>query len=564
MTDKKLLEEDGQFYTELLRAYFDSTNDAIFVLCDEMKFLVCNKMTERWLGATEQQLTQHKKRIPITRLLGENFDTTKFSKSFQDALNGQSASLEIIIRPDKGDERWVEINLTKVDIANGDMVIAVARDISERKKHLSTINYQAHYDTLTDLPNRTTFIKYLHGMHSDLVLFILDLDRFKIINESLGQQVGDSILREVAQRLQRNTDETAGELSARFGGDMFAIVIPDLELSLAPAVAQSIRQQILQPVTLEAGKVSLDCAIGIASSAEHGSDINELIKLAEVAMYKAKSERLGINIYTSDTLLSSADNLQLVNDLRDALEAGDIRPFYQPIVNMHDEVIHVEALARWKHPVQGYIPPDKFIYIAEESGLINRLTSRILQTSITECSEIVNKHVIEGLSINLSSYCLSNTALPAEIEACLKKNQVPANAITLELTESSAMSTTSVSQNTIQDLHELGLAFSIDDFGTGYSSLAKLKQMTVKELKIDKSFVMDISNNEGDVAISYASIQMAHGLGINVVAEGIEDEATWLKLREMGCDYGQGFWIAKPMPYDNLLTWLQHRQTTSD
>lgn len=559
MIDKTPSAEDAQFYSELLRAYFDSANDAIFVLCDEMKFLACNKMTEHWLGISEQQLTLHNQRMPITRLLGKNYDAEKFSFYFQNALAGHPVSFESLISPDQGDERWAEVNLTKVDIENGDMVIAVARDITERNTHLATIEHQARYDSLTDLPNRTSLIKYLHDLETELVLFILDIDRFKMINESLGQQSGDSILREIARRLQRITDYAAGEFVARFGGDMFALVIPNINLSMARSMAQTIRQQISQPINIASGKISLDCGIGIASSAVHSRDRNELIKLTESAMYTAKSEKLGVNIYNPDTVLTSADHLQLVSDLREALEVDDIHPFYQPIVNMHTGTVRVEALARWQHPDHGYIPPDKFIYIAEESGLINRLTTQILQSAISECSEILNKSAIENLSINLSPYCLSNANLADEIETCLKRNKVKSSTVTLELTESFVMSSISVTQNTLKELHDLGLAFSIDDFGTGYSSLAKLKQMTLKELKIDKTFIIDIIDDENDAAITYASIQMAHGLGLDVVAEGIEDAVTWLKLKKMGCDYGQGFWIAKPMPYDELLKWLEQQ-----
>ncbi len=559
MIDKSSSAEDAQFYSELLRAYFDSANDAIFVLCDEMKIIACNKMTEQWLGVTEQQLTLHKQRIQITQLLGKNYDAKIFSTFFQNALSGQPVSFESKIKPDRGDERWTEINLTKVDIENGNMVIAVARDISERKSHLSTVKYLAQHDALTGLPNRISLVNYLHELEGNIVLFILDLDRFRLINESLGQQSGDLILRDIARRLQRMANDTEGEFVARYGGDQFALVVSDIDLSAALSKAETIRQQILQPVNFKSGKISLDCSIGIASSTVHSDDRDELIKLAVAAMYTAKSEKLGTKIYNPDTLLESSDHLHLVTDLRVALESGDVRPFYQPIVNMQSGAIRVEALARWQHPDHGFIPPDKFIYIAEEIGLINRLTTQILRTAIRECSEIIHSQSIENLSINLSPYCLSNEKLSAEIDTYLKQYGVKPGAVTLEVTESLLMSSISVSQNTIQSLHELGLTFSIDDFGTGYSSLAKLKQMPLKEIKIDKTFILDVNKNEDDAAITYASIQMAHGLGLEAVAEGIEDEATWLKLKEMGCDYGQGFWIAKPAPYDELLEWLSQQ-----
>jgi diguanylate cyclase (GGDEF)-like protein/PAS domain S-box-containing protein len=562
MSKKTPLTEDTQFYSELLRAYFDSTDDAIFVLCDEMKFLTCNKMTERWLGYTEHELTLHNQRTPITRLLGKDYDIEKFNFFFNSVLQGKSISFETRINPPQGSERWIDISLAKVDIENGDMIIAVARDISERKKHLATIDYQTQFDALTGLPNRTSIVEYLQDCQNNpgnkpcnLVLMAIDIDRFKEINESFGQQVGDFILQEIARRLQRITDLAADEFLARLGGDEFALAIPDINIAQARVTAQTIRQIILQPITLETGKISLDCGIGIAAMPDHTEDSNQLIQLAEAAMYNAKSEKLGVSVYNPELSLTATERLQLITDLREALSANDIRPHYQPIVNMQTNSIHVEALARWQHPRHGYIAPEVFIHLAEETGLINTLTSQIMETAFRECAPALLEQSIENLSINLSPYCLSNTKLPDEIEAYLKRYAIPAQAITLELTESAIMSNLSATQTTIQSLEKLGLAFSIDDFGTGYSSLSKLKQMTLKELKIDKTFILDICKSEDDAAITNASIQMAHGLGLDVVAEGIENEATWNILRQMGCDYGQGFWLGKPMPFDELIQW---------
>ncbi len=558
MTENTQSAKDTEFYSELMRAYFDSTNDAIFVLCDEMKFLTSNKMMEKWLGISEKRLTLHNQRTPITDLLGKDFDVKKFSHFFRRALKGNPVSFEALIKPEKGDERWTEINLKKVDIENGEMVIAVARDISDRKKYLAMIDYTASFDALTGLPNRTSLQRYLQKK-KDLVLLTIRLERIKDINESLGQKAGDYVLIEIARRLQRLTDTSVGECVSRFGGVKFALAIPSINLSDARAIAQSIRQMISQPIDVGTGKISLDCGIGIASSSVHCDEEKELIHRAEAAMFIARTEKLGVSIFNPDTILASGDHLMLVSDLRQALTTGEVLPFFQPIVDMNSGSIRVEALARWKHPELGYIAPDKFVCIAEESGLIDQLTSKILQSSIEMCADLINDGQLEGLSVNLSPYCLSNTKLPEEIETYLKRYNINPGALILELTESSVMSSISVTTNTLNALHNIGLGFSIDDFGTGYSSLAKLKQMTLTELKIDKSFIIDIETNENDEAITNASIQMAHGLGLSVVAEGIEDKATWQRLKQMSCDSGQGYWIARPMPVDALHEWLSSR-----
>ncbi len=559
MSDSSLMNADAQFYSELMRAYFDSTDDAIFVLCDEMKFLACNRATERWLGRSEQDLTRHNQRRPITELLGEDYDAERFSACFRRALKGESVSFETCIRPDPALKRWVEINISRVNIEAGRMVIAVARDISERKKHLATIDYQQHFDALTELPCRNSLIEHLDNYPQDsgqsLTLFALDLDRFKEINESLGQQLGDSILQEVARRLQRLTDSAEGDFLARLGGDEFALATPGITMRQAYAIAHRIHKAIAKPFAIDNGRIGIDCGIGIAVWPRHADHPGQLIQCAEAAMYTAKSEKAGMCVYDASVSQTSAQRLQLVSDLREAINAAAIRPHYQPIVSMRDKTIHVEALARWRHPQQGYVSLEAFIHLAEETGMIGVLTSQIINAAFQECAGLLNSGAIASLSVNISAYCLSNTLLVSEIRNGLKKHHIKPASITLELTESAIMSTLPDARATLDDLHNLGVNFSIDDFGTGYSSLSKLKQMTLKELKIDKSFIMDLLNNENDVAITRATIDMAHALGLQVVAEGIENQATWRRLQAMGCDYGQGFWLCEPMPIDALRLW---------
>ncbi len=563
MSDKSPLTDDAQFYSELMRAYFNSTQDAIFVLCDEMKFLTCNKTTEHWLGQTEQELTLHNKRIPFTQLLGKKLNNTKFTKLFYSTLQGHATSLEMQISPSRGKQRWIEINLSRVDVENGDMVIAIARDITERKKHLATIEYQSYHDQLTRLPNRTFIIEYLKEYQNifdkqsqKLVLLVVNIDDFKEINKSLGHKFGDLVLQEVAKRLGRLSGATSSELVVRYSDDKFIIALPNTELPQSWITAQMVRQIISQSILIGEKKISLDCTIGIASLPTHTDDSNQLIQLAEAAMYSAKSQKLGISTYSPELTDSSVERLQLASDLREALKKGQINVYYQPIINMRTKSLHIETLARWYHPHRGMLSPDTFIPLAEETGNIHKLTSRVMEVALHDCAAALSQHTIESISINISPYCLINPKLPVEINACLKKYAIKPESIMLEITESAMMSNLPTAQETIELLHNQGMAFSIDDFGTGYSSLSKLKSMPLKELKIDKLFISDINQCENDAAITNAAIQMAHGLGLSVVAEGIESEEIWNRLRQMGCDYGQGFWIAKPMDINKLRLWI--------
>ena len=288
-------DEEIQFYSDLLRAFFDSANDAIFVLCDEMKFLICNKMTQQWLGYSEDELTQHNQRIPLTDLLG-NPDAIDFlQSSFEHALNNEDVFFETRINPINGKERWIELNMKRVDIENGDMVIAIARDITQRKKHIATIEYKSNYDNLTNLPNRNYLVNFIleekspsHYKIDSLTLICIDLDRFKEINESMGQQTGDVVLQKIANRLNRVTDHTSNELLVRLEGDEFMFILPDTEIDSAMNFAFRIKQIIAEPLYIGSKKISIDCSMGISNFPEHTRNKQVLVQYAESAMYSAK------------------------------------------------------------------------------------------------------------------------------------------------------------------------------------------------------------------------------------------------------------------------------------
>ena len=565
MNNKNTPQDEKQFYAELLRAFFDSTNDAIFVLCDEMKFITCNKMTQKWLGYTEDELTQHNKRRPITELFGNPNAIKYFASFFDRTLNNEDTIFETMINPENGNQRWIEVSMKRVDIEAGDMIIAVARDITERKKNIATIEYKTNYDQLTNLPNRRYLLNSLLSKSSPLstsqngiTLLSIDIDRFKEINVSLGQEVGDSVLQKTALRLNKIIDHAENELLVRLEGDEFIIMLPNTDTEKAHDIAAMIKQLISKPLSINSNIIIIDCSIGIANYPQHTSDKSKLIEYVESAMYYAKANNLGIDIYNPEIQKKSSDRLQLITDLRKALYNNQITPYYQPIININKpNEIRVETLARWKHKTQGFISPDIFIQLAEEVGIINDLTSKIINYSITECSDLLNKNIITKLSINISAYCMTNTDIIDELITALAKSKVSAKSIVLEITESAMMSSLEITNTIIKKLYQSGITFAIDDFGTGHSSLAKLKQLPLSELKIDKSFVLDITTNANDAAIAKASIEMAHALDLEVVAEGIENEESWNILKTMGCDYAQGFWMARPMTYKNLGIWLK-------
>jgi diguanylate cyclase (GGDEF)-like protein/PAS domain S-box-containing protein len=564
MTKSSNINTDAQFYSDLLRAFFDSANDAIFVLCDEMKFLICNKMTQQWLGSSEDILTQHNKRIPITELLGNPDSIDYFKSSFKRALNNEEVFFETQIKPLDGKARWIELSMRRVNVDEGDMVIVVARDITQRKKNIATIEYKTNYDYLTNLPNRSFLINSIlnnsevsANENQILTLISIDLDRFKEINESLGQQVGDFVLQRVANRLYKATDHSSNELLVRLEGDEFVLILPDTEVARAHEIAINIKQIVSRPILIGSSRISVDCSIGIASFPEHTRDKHALIQYAESAMYTAKANRRGIGVYDAAIHKAATEKLQLVTQLRSAISNNQIIPHYQPIISMgRPDKFRIEALARWKHASLGQIPPETFIRLAEDIGAINLLTSFILARSIQDCADLLKQGTIKNLSINISAYCMTNPDLVTEIKDLLLQHSLSPDKIIFEITESAMMSNLETTERIINELHQLGIAFSIDDFGTGHSSLFKLKQLPLSELKIDKSFVLDITSNENDAAICKASIQMAHTLGLEVVAEGIEHQETWNLLRDLDCDYGQGFWMAKPMSRDDLIGWL--------
>ena len=420
----------------------------------------------------------------------------------------------------------------------------------------------AYWDALTGLPNRARFreavadaIERATHAGTGVAVVLLDLDRFKHVNDVLGYRFGDLLLCRVAERLTQQVLR-GGDLVARLSGDEFAVLLQESDATLAQAVAQRIAAAFAQPLVLEEHKVDLGAGIGMACFPAHAGDADTLLNRAEVAMYSAKQRADGPRMYEAAIDAASAQTLSLLTELRHAVEHGELRLYLQPKLALEDgHVVGAEALVRWQHPTRGLVPPLQFIPFAEQTGFVRTLTIWVFEEAARLWLAMHAQGTPMKLSVNLSTRDLLDPELPAKFDALLLKHRVPAEAFCLEITESAIMDDPQRALATLNRLSAMGFRLSIDDFGTGYSSLAYLKRLPVDELKIDKSFVMGMERDLDDATIVRSTIDLAHNLGLAVVAEGVENARTWELLRELRCDEAQGYHMGRPMPADEFGAW---------
>ncbi|RJX34277.1 MAG: EAL domain-containing protein [Desulfurivibrio sp.] len=438
---------------------------------------------------------------------------------------------------------------------------------NELRSQTAALEYQAMHDAthdqLTDLPNRVLLRDRLEqaihvALREDrkLALFILDLDRFKEVNDTLGHYSGDRLLKHVAMRL-RGVVRGSDTLS-RLGGDEFAILLPVIkESGDALVVLKKIQNAFLSPFMLESLKIEVQASIGIAVFPEHGRDVDTIMQRADVAMYAAKQNHQGYTVYATGLDKHSPHRLTLMGELRQAIDNDELRLHYQPKININANIVSgVEALVRWQHPQHGFMPPDEFIPLAERTGLIKPLSLWVLKHAIEQTVKWHSAGLKLGIAINLSPSTLLDTELPDVITGTLASCSLAPHYITFEITEGSIIKDPARALEILTRLSKMGIRISIDDFGTGYSSLAYLKKMPASEVKIDKSFVLDMLVDENDAAIVQATIDLAHNLGLKVVAEGVENEETAERLKELGCDILQGYHFSKPLAADHFLAWI--------
>jgi diguanylate cyclase (GGDEF)-like protein len=423
--------------------------------------------------------------------------------------------------------------------------------------------YLAHHDGLTGLPNRVLLRDRLHQaimLHKrnqeTFAIFHLDLDRFKEVNDTLGHFSGDQLLREVAHRLQKTLRES--DTVARLGGDEFAVLLPAVDLEGAVVAAEKVLKALQRPFIIQSLTLQVDVSIGIALYPTHGRDFDELMQHADSVMYLAKRKRSG---YESDRDVdgaeSRANRLGLAAELRVAIDRGELRLHYQPRVSLATgEIVGVEALVRWQHPERGAISPDEFIPLAEQGGLIRTLTLWVIDEALGQCRRWLDLGIDLPVSVNLSTRDLIDQQLPEVIGEALERTAVSAEMLEVEITESVIMADPVRAREVLSRLRETGVHASIDDFGTGYSSLGYLKRLPVDQLKIDRSFVFNMTSDDQDEIIVQSTIDLAHNLGLTVVAEGVETVETLNRLRQLGCDSVQGFVISRPLPPEQIVVWL--------
>jgi len=445
--------------------------------------------------------------------------------------------------------------------------IGIFSDISQRKAAQEQIQRLAHFDALTGLPNRSLLkdrVNHALGSaqrnHEPLALLFFDLDHFKNVNDSLGHRIGDELLVALAQRLSLVVREQ--DTVSRLGGDEFILVLPDTDAGGAAHVAEKLLESALQSYHIEQYELTVTPSIGIAMYPGDGDDFDTLSKRADAAMYRAKqSGRNNYRFFTTEMQARSAHTLELENALRRALERGQLLLHYQPQVRLEDGcIIGAEALLRWQHPEFGMVPPAEFIPIAEDSGQILKIGEWVLRQAARQCKDWIDSGLAPmTIAVNLSAVQFHHPHLPELVMWILDEVGLPPQCLELELTEGVAMDNPLAAIAVMDRLHERGIRMSIDDFGTGYSSLSYLKRFKIYKLKIDQSFVHDITEDPEDKAIVGAIISMAGSLGMQTIAEGVETEGQLAFLREQGCDEVQGYYFSKPLPaqqFESLLrTW---------
>ncbi|WP_406699128.1 EAL domain-containing protein [Singulisphaera sp. Ch08] len=435
-------------------------------------------------------------------------------------------------------------------------------DITERKRADEHLAHQASHDALTALPNRTMLLAHLERCiastcegETPFALLVLDLDRFKEINDTFGHHYGDAILRQLSPLLLGSV--RAYDMVARLGGDEFGILLPGTDELQAIEVADRILAGLVPPIVLDGQSFDVGVSIGIALHPEHGLDAVTLLKHADVAMYSAKRARAGRAIYTRGRDEHTPRRLRLVGELRRAIDGGQLRLYYQPTVDLRSMMpVGAEALVRWQHPRDGLLGPDEFVPIAEETGLIRPLGLWALREALYQRRAWRGKASDLRVSVNLSPENLQDDQLGDTIDRLLDEFEVPSRRLTVEVTEGAMMADPARAKAVLARLHRAGVLISIDDFGTGYSSLAYLKDMPADEVKVDRTFVRDMAVNKRDACIVRSVIELGHNLGLRVVAEGVEDRVTLDLLASWGCDLAQGFFLGHPLPAGELPAWL--------
>jgi diguanylate cyclase (GGDEF)-like protein len=466
-----------------------------------------------------------------------------------------------------GDERTIALLVSLGLALLWGILYRIVASASKRLRRQAEENDRlARYDQLTGLPNRTLFRERLVQALRDerprgavVAVLLVDLDAFKQVNDTLGHEAGDAVLREVAGRLRAKLDP--GIVLARPGSDEYAILHPRAAGEQdALAVAAVAHSALETPVTVDGVALNVEASIGIALFPDHAADADTLLQHADMALDRVRSRRGRVEVYSPEHEHLGAERLALLGEVRPAMERGDFTLYFQPQIALRTgRVTGVEALLRWRHPERGMIPPLQFISLIERTALVGPVTLHVIDLALRQSARWRGRGLELGMSVNLSVCNLHDPELPGQIESLLARHSVPAAALTLEVTESAAMADPTTAAGVLGALRELGVGVSIDDFGSGHASIAYLAKLPVGELKIDRSFVTNMTESPRDEAIVRTTIDLARHLELHVVAEGIESPDVCERLTAMGCDTGQGYLISRPAPAEELTPWLTER-----
>jgi diguanylate cyclase (GGDEF)-like protein/PAS domain S-box-containing protein len=547
---------------DLLQALMDHLPDNIYFKDQDSRFLRINKALADLFGLESPEQA-------IGKTDFDFFTAEHAGPALHDERQILNTNVPVVGRVEKETwreraDRWVLTTKMPMYDTEGHTIgtFGISRDISEMKIAEDALTHQALHDGLTGLPNRTLLRDRLQlalteaSEHSSrFALFFLDLNRFKDINDTFGHHSGDLVLQTLGARLQAEVGEHG--TAARLGGDELAVVLPTTDERAAIAAAEKILTALNEPFTLEGQVFDIGSSIGIALYPDHGDDPAVLMRRADIAMYAAKRGGDGYVMYAPEMEQSNPTRIALTRELRTAIASDQLVLHYQPQIHLESHCAeHLEALVRWNHPEHGFMPPDSFIPVAEESGLIRPLTTWVLNEALRQVSEWNRAGRDIRISVNLSTRSLHDPDLVDTVRSCLERWSVSSSNLALEITESAIIIDPDRALDTATRLHDLGVRISIDDFGTGYSSLAYLKRLPIDEVKIDRSFVSDVIANADSAFIVRSVIDLAHNLGIQVVAEGVEDALVLDSLVAQDCELAQGYFISRPLTAAAVLPWL--------
>jgi len=547
ITDRKRADE--QF-----RGLLEAAPDAMVIVDSDGRIALVNRQTERLFGYHRQELIGQHVEILLPEAIRKAHSARRQAYTSNPEVRPMGAGLELLARRRDGSEFPAEISLSPLQTTDGLLISAAIRDITDRKRAAAVLAHQAMHDPLTGLPNRALLGDRLDralaraGQHHSVVaVLFLDLDRFKLVNDSRGHAAGDRLLVAVAERLRdlvRSTDTVA-----RFGGDEFVIVAEDgIDPYEARALADRVAQAFANPLSIDGEDLYVTASIGIALGSG-AATAEAVLGDADSAMYRAKeSGRARVEIFDSTMRGEAETRLRIQNDLYRAVERDELRVHYQSIVDLRDgAVVGAEALVRWEHPDRGLLGPGEFIPVAEDSGLIVPVGAEVLRQAAAQWTAwgLPRRRV---LSVNLSAHQVRHPDVVRMVEAALHQSGLPPERLCLELTESVLIDDVQRRGQVLENLKGLGVRLAIDDFGTGYSSLTYLKRFPIDIVKIDRSFLVGLGQGRYDLTILAAIIDLVHGLGLKATAEGIETEAQLQQLRLLGCDFGQGYHLAAPVP----------------